>query len=463
MRSIKDLTISKQLFEGLFRFDLEGKLVPALASAVSLSQDATCYTFTLREAYWSDHTLITAHDFVRSLQELFEPSFPSDYASMLFMIKNAKLAKMGRCCIEDVGVYALDNKTLVIDLVQKVPYFLELTAFPTFFPVPSKADVYSGPFTLKRMDPEFALVIKKNEAYWDKDQVALDQIYFSMITDHCTEALLFEEGELDWLGQPLSHALSTELLAQMKEASSYSILGSCWLVFNTDQFPLNQPKLRRALSIAIKRQELIAHILQGGQEVAYSPIPSSMNLSKNTYYNDGDIKEAKELLQASKMDSGSKLSLLFPSTNRARQLAQTIQSQWQQGLGVEVRLELVEPHVYRQRVKEGDFMISYGQWVADFADPVAFLDLFRLPRSSGLNTTNWQSTVYKELLEQADAESCPIKRKNLLATAEKLLIEEMPIAPLYHYAFDYAKKEYVSDVALSPLGIADFKYAKIRF
>jgi oligopeptide transport system substrate-binding protein len=455
----------KQLYEGLMRFDEHQQLAPALASNVSISDDGCTYTFSLREAYWSNNESISSYDFVRSIQELLSPQFPSDYASLLFPIKNAKQAKMGLCSMNEVGILAPNASTLIVSLEQRTPYFLELTAFPTYFPVHSTEKVYSGPFMLEQAQADYALTLVKNQIYWDKESVSLDTIHFSIISDETTEAYLFKRGELDWLGQPLSNAITNELLSQLKkEVFSYSIAGTCWLTFNTDLFPLNHVKVRQALALALNRQDIISHILQGGQQIATSPVPSLMHLHNEAYFLDGDLDKAKTLLAEAceelSIESLPTLTLTFPSSQRNRHLAQVIQQQLQQGLGITIHLELIETKLHRQKVKAGEFEIAYGQWIADYNDPIAFLELFTLPRSQGLNAANWLSEEYVTLIDRATIESDFKKRSLLLEGAESLLMSEMPIAPLYHYAFDYLKKDCIHGVILSPLGLADFKYAK---
>lgn len=466
VRSIRDLTVVKQLYEGLMRFDQENKLAPALASSIEISEDGCNYTFFLREAYWSNKEQITAYDFVRSLKMVLSKDFPTDYASMLFPIKNAKAAKMGLCPLEEVAIIALDEKRLSITLERALPYFLELTAFPTYFPVHSKdKNIYSGPFKLKSMQYEYSLILEKNPTYWDKEKVGLDEIHFSMITDVITEAHLFEKGELDWLGQPLSGEISTEYLAKAKrKVSSYPVIGTLWLAFNTDIFPFNHTKVRQALSVALNRQEMITHILQGGQQVATSPIPSLMNLHHEAYFLDGDQRAAQTLLQEAygelSLEKLPPITLTFNATRRNHQLAAVMQNQLEESLGIKVNLESTEDHIRRQKIKSGDFEIVFGDWCADFNDPVTFLELFTLPRSYGLNATNWISNHFVSLIEAASIEKDNAKRYSLLEKAEGILMNEMPIAPIYHWAFDYIKSECVEGVVLSPLGIADFKYAK---
>jgi len=460
VRSIKDLTLSKQLFEGLMRFDLNNQVANALAESIDLDESKTQYTFSLRKALWSNGEPITADDFVRSWRQACSPHFPTDYAHMLFVIKNAKEIKEGKLPSDQLGVFALDAETLVVQLAQPTPYFLELTAFPTYFPVhASDAEtIFSGPFQLASYKEQSSLLLEKNPLHWDAESVALDELSFSIINDGTTEFYLFQKGQIDWLGQPMSLSLSPEVLEQ-NEASSYNVAGTAWIVFNTDQAPFNNPTIRKALSVAISRNSIIQHLLLGGQMAATSVLPPSMRLHQTPYFQDGDLATAQELLKGMQIPP---IVLSCRSLTREKKLMELVQQCWRQELGLDVTIETLESTVFMTRVKQGQFQAALRQWIADFNDPVAFLELFAESREWGMNDSNWQNPQYKALLKNALVETNLDKRKEMLHRAEMLLMEQMAVAPLYHYSFDYLKNPQVKDVVLSPLGTADFKYSHIH-
>lgn len=486
VRSLKDLTVVKQLFEGLTRLDETGTPKAALAETIELSEDALTYTFALREAYWTNGEKVTAQDFIYAWGHVLDPSFACDYSHMLYPIKNAQAARKKQVPLSDVGIQALDDKTLIVTLENPTPYFLELTAFPTFFPVPSKVDpvdprwslptgklfVCNGPFRLKTWAPESSLILEKNPTYWDADQVHLSEIAFTVIKDNTTESLLFEKGDLDWLGQPISHNIPPELLGKMRlegKISSYPVAGTFWFKFNTECKPFNNSNIRKAFSLAIVRKDVISHLLQGHQQVATGPLPPCMALQQAPYFQDGDNIAAKALFEEGMRQEGwtrdtfPSISLNYPPSERNNKIVQLVQQQWQTAFGIPIILDAVEGHVYRRLLRQGLFQVGTGEWIADFNDPLAFLELFKYrndPKTgSGMNDTGWQNTAYIGLIDQATHEKDFEKRKALLHEAEKLLVEAMPIAPVYHYAFDYAKKQSIQNVILSPLGIADFKKA----
>lgn len=484
VRSIKDLTLVKQLFEGLTRIDAEGIPQPALAEVVEVSDDLLTYTFKLRESTWSNGEPLTAQNFVDSWREVLTPTFASDYSYMLYPILNARRVREGKAPLEELGVYTRDSHTLIVHLALPTPYFLELTAFPTYFPVYAKNQanatfakdfVCNGPFALKNWSYQSELTFEKNPFYWDKQAVQLDQIAFSIIADNQTESHLFEKNELHWLGPPLSSNISSETLKKAKlekTVDSYSVAGTFWLKFNTEQPPFDQPMIRKALGLAINRREIIRHILQGNQVAATTPVPPSMALHENPHFKDGDSNYAKQLFQSALTENGwsknefPKIVLSYPPSVRITKIVQAIQQQWQEVLGVEVELLAVENHLYGRQTREGLFQVGTGEWIADFNDPLAFLELFKTRKDvktgSGMNDTGWLNAHYVALLDACLTEISTRTRNQLLHEAEEILVGEMPIIPVYHYAFDYLKKDELEGVLLSPLGMADFKYAHFK-
>ncbi|MFN0065097.1 MAG: peptide ABC transporter substrate-binding protein [Chlamydiales bacterium] len=489
VRRVKDLMLVRHLFDGLMRIDAQCKPQFAVAEDVAISDDLLTYTFFLRECYWTNGDPVTAHDFVHSWKKTLDPKFITDYAHMLYHIRNAERAHRGESSLEDVGVVALDDRTLVVTLEAPTPPFLELTAFPTFFPVNKRIDeestlwvnppgrdfVSNGPFRLKQWIPDQEIILVRNETYWDKEHVYLDGLDISMVGDNNTESYLFSKGELDWLGQPLSSNISTELLGKLKEEgklSSYAIDGTVWLNYNVEKEPFNNINIRKAFTLAINRSEIIQYILQGSQKIATTPIPPSMAMRQDPFFQDGGIEEAQVLFEKGMSEMGwsretfPQITLKYPPSERNTKIIQYIQQTWQQTFDLQVDLCATEYQLYRAQCRQGNCQVGTGEWIADYHDPISFLELFKYHNDSktgsGMNNTNWENPKFISLLDRSTVEKNPAIRRALLKEAEELLMEEMPIAPLYHHAFDYVKKDYVQDVVLSPLGGSDFKSARIR-
>lgn len=492
VRSLKDLTIAKQIFEGLMRINEKGIPDFACAQDLTISEDGLKYTFLLRESYWSNQAPVTAYDFEYAWKKVLDPLFATDYSHMLYPIKNAKQARLGKCSLEEVGIKVLDPHTLEVTLECTTPYFLELVAFPTFFPInknfeeksPSWAQktgsfdetsfVCNGPFRPLHWNPNDTLLLTKNTLYWDADHVFLDQLDFSMIADNTTESLLFQKGKIDWLGQPISTNIATELIGEFKRQNklqSYPVAGTFWFLFNTEATLFNHQKIRKAFALALSRNDIITHILQGNQQIATSLLPPSMRSAKKPHFQDNDIAYANRLFDEALQELGIEkkdfphIGLSYCLNERQSKIAQLVQQQWEQAFGITIKLHGMEPQLYLQTVKKGDFEIATGDWISDFNDPISFLEIFKKRVDSktgeGFNYTGWEDTNYIKILDLAKETTVNEERIALLYEAENILLDKVPITPVYHYSFDCLKQNYVQNVFLSPLGIADFKSAKI--
>lgn len=473
------------LFEGLTRIGFDHKPHPALAKKIRISQDQLTYVFKLRRAHWSNGDLITADDFVYAWSKILDPSYPSLFAYKLYPILNAAEIKEGKLPLESLGVRALNPSTLEVTLKFPAPYFLELCAFPTYFPINKKNDlanpdwsfkggeeyVCNGPFKLETWDHENEIVVKKNPHYWDASSVILETIRLAMINDTATEFYMFEMGELDWSGSPLSN-LPTDFIPALKKENklfNYPGAGIYFYKINTDHFPFGNKKIRKALGLAINRNALVEHVTQGGQMPAMGLIPPmpGWNYPRCTF-EDGNKGEAKRLFDEGLKEVGLTCET-FPAiklsynTNREHQMiAQAIQQQWKEVLGIVTELDNVEWGVYLSKINKQDYQIGRMGWLGDFHDPISFLTPYKFkdnPNVGGNNETGWEHPDYIAHLEAADIELDPIKRAKHLSLAEDILMDEMPIIPLYYINFAFLKKPYVKGVYLSALGFADFKYA----
>lgn len=405
--------------------------------------------FHLRKAFWENGDEITAQDFERSWKQALVSNEPLPLGQFLFTIKNGKECLKKTLDIQNFGVKALSNHLLEVELESPTPFFLELTTLPLFAPIHDKNTyLASGPYCLKNWKPQESLSLKKNALYWNASKTQTDSIEFSMIEDPTTEFSLFQKGELDWLGQPLSHEIPTEELEALKKnhlVQSAPVDGTLWIVCNTEKEPLNSPLLRRALSQAIDRQEIITHLLQGSQKPAFSPVPPSMGLdfvvtSPQTSHS------AKELMQAFIQSHGPipSLTLSFAPTARQMKIAQYLQQCWNQELGLNIKLETLEKNLLNAKEREGKLELSIGEWIADFHHPMAFLTLFE-EKNGYLNASHWESKDYKNLVKEEK-----------FVEAHQMLADQLPVIPVYHFSFDYVlSPSKIRRVSLSPLGIPD--------
>jgi oligopeptide transport system substrate-binding protein len=475
--------IVKAVLEGLTRIGTDGVPHEAAAESIEVSEDFKTYTFTIRDHVWSNGEAVTAYDFEYAWKRVLNPEFPADYAYQLYVIKNAAQAKAGEVGLDEVGVKALDEKTLQVTLENPTPYFLELTAFQTYFPVhkatveaneawandAGEAYVTNGPFKLEKWDHSNELILVKNEDYWDAETVQLDKVFFTMVEDENTELNMYKNGELDWAGAPYS-ALPTDALPSLKADGSLvtqPIAGTYWYKFNVEKAPFDNVKMRKAFTYAIDRQSIIDNVAQGGQLPAMAITPATMGLSDGSYFEDANLDKATELFNEALGEMGLSsaaelpdITISYNTSEGHAKIAQAIQDQWKKAFGIEVGIENAEWAVYLEKIDAGDYQVGRLGWLGDFNDAINFLEMYQT--GGGNNDTNWGSAEFDSLLAQSATEADADKRLDLLKQAEQIMMDEMPVAPIYFYTFNWVKADKVKDVYIDGLGGVDLKWAHIE-
>lgn len=479
-RDLQSMTLAKMLFEGLTRINQAEKPELAMAEGVEISPDGKIYTFKLRDAQWSDGSKVTARDFRDAWKKVLEPLFPADQAFQLYVIKNARAAKEGKVEVDQVGIRALDENTLQVELQYPIPYFLDLVALPVFFPISYRLDstdphwaedgkklVGNGPFVLKEWKHNDLIRIAKNSTYWDFNQVKLKEIQLLMVSED-TELKMFEKGELDWAGSPLG-TIPVGAIAYLREKGMLKVkpfLATYFFRTNVESEVFSHPLMRQAFAMAIKRSEIVEHVTQGKQMPATGLVPPVLGVQEKPYFADGDLEKAKgafeEGLKALGLtrDNLPTISLMYVAGERNHLIAQAVQEQWRQALGIEVQLHAVERKVYFDRISKKNFQLAAGSWTADFKDGLNFLEVFKF-KAGGSNNTAWESPRYRELLDQALEVNDPYERQKIFRECEEILMQEMPIIPLFHYTMLYLSGP-IQDVVLSSLGGIDFKWAQVE-
>jgi oligopeptide transport system substrate-binding protein len=477
-RSLNDLNVIKMVMDGLTRINYDGQPATSLAEEIKISDDKLTYTVTLQNTKWSNGEALTAHDFVYAWKKTISPHFPSDNASLLYVIKNAELIKQGKLPNSLLGVQALDDKTLVIQLEKPTPYLLELLASPSFFPICAKldkenphwaenADTYisCGPFKLETWKHSDSIEVVKNEDYWDAQHVKLKKISMVMVTAE-TGLSMYENKELDWEGSPLS-TIPLDALHSLKDQGKLNTQSSLLTSFirtNTLKAPFNSIHVRKAFAIGMHRQSLIEHVLHGNASYASGLVPVFLGLREQEYFQDGDecqakalIEKALELKEISKEDL-SHITLSFLSNEKNYRICQALQEQWKKAFNIDIQLEAIEGKVYFNRVSQKDFQLALGSWVADFRDPINFLEVFKT-KDIGTNNTSWENNEYFTKLEKSYETPSIEERNTLLKECEQILIQEMPIIPIWHGTMHYVKNDSVKNVVVSDCGGIDFKWA----
>lgn len=471
----------RMLFDGLMRRDEKGGIAPAVAESYVVSEDLTVYTFKLRESVWNDGEPVTAHDFEYAWKKTLTPKTLGHGAQNFYFIKNAQKCAEGKVPVDEVGIKALDDHTLEVELEYPVPYFLEVLACSLFYPIPKHLDeedsawsyrtnhtfVCNGPFQLKEWKRSDYLEVVKNHSYWDEKNVHLPGIKVQVVGDGMTQLFLYEKKELDWIGDPMCD-LPLEAIDSLKSDSNYSTYESpdiYWYFVNTEKFPFTNKKLRKALAYAVNRQEIIDHIYHGGGMTAQGIVSPCFQIQNRPCFEDGNVEKAKILFEEALEELGltretfPTITIKFATKRDGlNRISQAVQQYWEQMFGIKVILQNADWPVHFSSVQKGDYEIGLMGWVSFMGDPIYMLQTFKY-KDDLVNMSNWQSEEYVKLLDASNYESNSQKRNKILIEAEKVLMEEMPIIPLCYTEMDYLKTPELIGVNLPPSGEIDFKFA----
>tara|TARA_B100000767_G_C19774173_1_gene541700 strand:+ start:3343 stop:4980 length:1638 start_codon:yes stop_codon:yes gene_type:complete len=483
---VPEHNIISALFEGLVSVDpitLAPK--PAVAESWVISNDRKRYTFTLRDnAHWSNGDPVTANDFVWSWQRMLSPALASEYAYQLFTVKNAKGFNHGE--FEDfrhVGVKAINPKTLVVDLENPTPYFLSLLAHystfavhpPTILAFGEREEagtlwtrpgnlVGNGPFILDSWRLNYIIRVIKNPHYWDHSKVRLNKILFYPIDSALTEERMFRTGVLHATSSTPLDKIATYLKNDPDKISIDPYLGTYYYRLNVTEKPLNDIRVRRALSMSIDRQAITDSITKGGQIPAFTFTPPNTQ----GYFADNnsiiyDVASARKLLSQAGFPNGEgfpEIELTYNTSDGHRRIAVAIQQMWKLALNIDVRLSNQDWKVYLSRVQSLDYSIARAAWIGDYPDPNTFLDMF--VTDGGNNQTGWSNKQYDHLIDLAAAEANPIIRYQHFQKAEKLLMDESPIIPIYTYTRVLLKHPQLQGWEPNILDIHPYKYVYLE-
>ncbi|NGX31714.1 MAG: Oligopeptide-binding protein OppA [Chlamydiae bacterium] len=468
------------LYDGLFRIGPDQKPHFAICENYSVSEDQTIYTFCLRKAKWANGKLITAQDFAYSWLTSLNPLNPSPNAYQLFMIKNANEYFANRANEEDVGICVIDDMTLQVTLNHPTPFFIEILCNPPFYPVNShaakmdanwhkrlsKLDLTNGPFKLKTWVPNDRLVFEKSPLYWDKKHISLNRIEFSMIEDANTELQLFEKGELDWAGGPISQSLPLASIETLKKrhllqnSDPYTV---SWLLFNTTQKPFDHKKFRRAFSLSLNRKELMEFAKLQNNFLPQSLFPPLMSLGKH-YFEDADTQQAKQLFQEALEESNltketlPTITIHCPSSEDVQKLVEIVQQQWEKTFDISIKLEKVDWPVYMSLLQQRQFNVGFISWAPEYDDLYYFLNIFK-SKENTLNFPGWENKTFKALLDIASAATNTSLRKDLLKRAETIISNEMPMTPTYYRGDDFVVNPQLKGFYFTHIGNLELAYS----
>ena len=485
LNAYTDMRISMALLEGLTVFDEKTALPrPGAAERWDVSADGLTYTFHLRaNGKWSDGQPVTAEDFVYSFRRILTPALGSQYAYMLWPIKNAEAFNAGKQPdFSAVGLKALDERTLQVTLERPTAYLLALAAHCTWFPVSKLAVekagrmdardnpwsrpgkfVGNGAFVLSEWKPNARIVVTKNPHYWGAAQNQIERVMFFPIEKSDAEELSYRAGQLH-----VSYSLPPSKIAVYRRQSPDQLrivpqLSTGYLNFNTTKPPLNQPKVRRALALAVDRKAISDRIYESAQPPAPTFVPPNCGGYTPPAGQKTDFAAARALLVEAGFPGGKGLPVLpMQIFNNATdpKSAQILQATWQRELGVQISIEQLEQKTLFQNQQSKTHTIGSLGWIADYPDPYTFLEIFR--SGNGNNWTGWSSREYDALVDEANSTMDTAKRLALLQRAETLLLEEAPLAPVTYSAATYVVHPAVRNWESSPLGLNRYQLIELR-
>jgi oligopeptide transport system substrate-binding protein len=472
--------LQKMLFEGLTRLEEEGKVAMGLAEKIDVSQDGLTYRFHLRDAHWTDGHPITAHDFEYTWKQVLDSSFGAPCAFLFYPIRNAPEVLKQEVSSDQLGIKAIDAKTFEVTLSHPTPYFLSLISFCPFFPIPkhideinpqwdradhfSKAFVSNGPYRFVEWNRNNSILVEKNPAYWNRNNVSLEGIKILIIPDEKTVLRMFERGELD-LVNSITTPLSTNELIHLKKEKKLDILplsATSFFSFNLSHPLLNHLLVRKALSLAIDRRAIVQNITQMDEEPASRYIPSTLarnkQLSLMEPYNPALAKELltqgiAELKQQGVQVDSLLETLVFSYENKElpRLLAQTLQQQWKDVLGLNIALQEHDFKTHIGNLERRQYTMGLYAWWVHYLDPSSILDRFKLTASLK-NYPGFNHPTYVSLLNEAQETNDPDKRLRIMETAESIIVDAMPLSPLFHLNQVLLKSDRFAHVTASPLG-----------
>lgn len=469
-------TLTCLIYEGLTRCLPDGGVEPALAHKIELSQDRRIYTFHLRKAFWTDGHPVTATDFEQSWKKSADPAFPSLCSYLLFPIKNGEKCTKGEVPLSELGVRAVGPHTLRVELERPTPYFLSLTALSIFLPVPSHIEkvslnrpVCNGPFQIETLIPNSEILLKKNPSFWNARGSTLDAIHISVIGDENTALQLFERGELDWLGAPLS-SIPPDAAASLQTKGNLRSLpmdASTFIAFNTKVAPFQNHNLRKALSLALDRERVIGELELAGQIPAKRFLPPPLTDSSRPPLLAYDPDAASRYFEQALGELGllstdlESITLYYKMGQIEKRLAQVLQREWKKKLGFTIRIEQIDPQTHIAKLHQRDYQIALACWIAQFHDPVNILERYRLP-SNPKNFAGWEDAQYATLLEKASLTFDERQRLELLSMAEERFADALPVSPLYHWTSASLSNPRLKIAAATPEGCPLFERFEFR-
>jgi oligopeptide transport system substrate-binding protein len=454
-----------------------GDIIPGVAEKWKTSKDGLEWTFHIRkDAKWSNGEPVTSHDALFGIKRALAPNTAAEYAYLLYYIKNGKEYNTGKITdFNKVGIKAPDAYTLKITLEKPCAFFLQLMAFPTSYPLNEKfynkidgdneyaleADMmlYNGSWKIAKWVHDSKFILKKNPYYWNKKNVKIDELRYLLIADNNTASNMFRNGQLDMT------RIGSDQAPQFKgnKEMHYVNAGGIWyLIFNTDNKFLKNKKIRQAFGMAIDKKVLCDTILKNGSTPAEAFVPPETFGGKGTTFRKRfdsslfkyDVAKAKQLLKEGlkeiNWNGPIEIKLLLNASGMNKRCCLFIQQELFKNLGVNVELDTVTFQARLQKLTQRDYDFAFYGWNPDYNDPMTYLDLY--VTDGGNNRTGYSNKEYDKLIEQANNTADNNIRMKAMAKAEKIIIDDMPIAPLYYSYRIWLIKSWIKDIVIRSAG-----------
>ncbi|SDZ25428.1 peptide ABC transporter substrate-binding protein [Bacillus sp. 166amftsu] len=473
--------------EGLYRVGKDQKATPGVAESYEKLEDGKKYIFKLRkDAKWSNGDPVTAHDFVYSWKRAVNPDTGATYSYIMFDIKNAEKIHKKELPDTELGVKAIDAHTLEVELDNPVPYFVDLTVYPVFYPLNEKyiqsqgnkfgleatTTLYNGPFVLSEWKHERSFQFKKNPSYWDNKTVKLEEVNFNIVKDTATAVNLYETNAIDRVD------LKSEFVDKYKSSSEFKATkeaGVAYLRFNQGNKFLANKNLRKAISMSFERENVAKVILNNGAIPAYGFVgkdfaegPNKKDFrAESGKLVDTNVKEAKKLWDTAKKELGTdkvELELLNFDNEDSKKIGEFLKGEIEKNLpGVTIKIKQ-QPFAQKNKLEDAQqYDVSLGIWGPDYPDPVSYLDMFVTGGTQ--NKTGYSNPKYDELILKAKTDTKDLQARwdNLLQVEKMLVKEDAVIAPVYQKGASYIQKGTVKDIAKHNYGGKySFKWASVE-
>ena len=482
--------VTHDTFEGLYQYGPTHKeWLPGVAESHEVSPDGRTWTFKLRtNAKWSDGKPVTAQDFEWSWKRVLDPKTASRYAGILWVIEGAEAYNQNpdsddeaksKALRDAVGVKALDDHTLEVKLVAPTPYFLQLTAFYTYAPVPRHVVekhgdrwarpeniVSNGPWKTVEWTNNQQIVAELNPHYWDRDKMPFDKIIYRITQENEPAHNMYLGNEIDYLESKVpTTVLPKYRRERFADFELTPYLGVYFYMFNVKKKPFDDVRVRHALNLAIDKEKIGKFVVKGGQEAAGNIVHPGLaemgyDIPEGPEF---DPDKARKLLEEAGYPGGKdfpRVRISYNTLEGHKLVAEYVQQQWKKNLGVEADLDNMEWKVLLKKQHDRDFEVSRSSWIGDYLDPMTFLDLWE--GNNPNNRTNWADPEFDRLIGEARTEADPDKRLGLLKQAEERYLAELPSFPIYFYVKSDLVKPWLKGYEPHLQGIHATRYFKVE-